>query len=75
MPRKKSLVNTSYVPIGTIAMPPELAEKMRFLAKTSGGMAAVVRAALLVTYAPELIPSNTITIPDDDADGINAGSF
>jgi hypothetical protein len=38
-------------------------------------MAAVVRAALLVTYAPELIPSNTITIPDDDADGINAGSF
>ena len=43
-----------YLPLGTVALPAEVAAHMRELAKIRP-MAALVRAALIATYCPELV--------------------
>lgn len=53
MSRKKSEVNTVYQPIGTICLSPELVARMKHQAELSGGVAAVVRAALIHLLMPD----------------------
>ena len=49
---------SAYLPIGTIALPEELVARMRIMAQERGGMAALVRAALIKMYVTDLPESS-----------------
>lgn len=69
MPRPKICESGKYLSLGTIVLPADVIQRMQSLAVGRGGMASVVRAALIAAYGDETnapdVPDTSIARADD----------
>jgi hypothetical protein len=66
--------NAGYLPIGTLALPTDLVQLIRELAKQHG-VAGLVRAALIKTYMPETLKDPKPVVAKLKPDDFNPEDF